>query len=237
MSGSLRLGGLAAVATLAAVVGASSFATPAAADTISAELIVGGTINGNGTVTGGSVINLGSSSTGSFNFNQTGNVGSGTYTANVSGTGSPPLLSPDLLETNTLDLQTNGLASGTTLALIITETGLTSAPPGFASSFDVLALHGGTYTGYTMYNGSELASDGPLTGPAGNFTVGTPVTPTSSYTLAAEYTGVTTSTSGNINADIDISATPVPAALPLFAGGLGMLGMVLRRRKRTLAAI
>jgi len=32
------------------------------------------------------------------------------------------------------------------------------------------------------------------------------------------------------------SPTPVPAALPLFAGGLGFVGFLLRRRKRTDAA-
>jgi hypothetical protein len=33
------------------------------------------------------------------------------------------------------------------------------------------------------------------------------------------------------------SATPLPAALPLFAGGLGVLGLLARRRKRKTAAI
>jgi hypothetical protein len=30
----------------------------------------------------------------------------------------------------------------------------------------------------------------------------------------------------------DLTATPLPAALPLFMGGLGMIGLVRRRRKR-----
>jgi hypothetical protein len=33
-----------------------------------------------------------------------------------------------------------------------------------------------------------------------------------------------------------VSATPLPAALPLFAGGLGVLGYLGRRRKRTESA-
>jgi hypothetical protein len=36
---------------------------------------------------------------------------------------------------------------------------------------------------------------------------------------------------------LDVSATPLPAALPLFAGGLGVIGFIGRRRKRKVAAI
>jgi hypothetical protein len=32
--------------------------------------------------------------------------------------------------------------------------------------------------------------------------------------------------------DVTTAATPLPAALPLFAGGLGMIGMIAKRRKR-----
>jgi hypothetical protein len=34
----------------------------------------------------------------------------------------------------------------------------------------------------------------------------------------------------------DVVATPLPAALPLFAGGLGVIGLLARRRKRKQAA-
>jgi hypothetical protein len=34
----------------------------------------------------------------------------------------------------------------------------------------------------------------------------------------------------------NISSTPLPAALPLFAGGLGLMGFLARRRKRNVAA-
>jgi hypothetical protein len=33
-----------------------------------------------------------------------------------------------------------------------------------------------------------------------------------------------------------VSHMPLPAALPLFAGGLGVLGLVVRRRKKKIAA-
>ena len=46
-----------------------------------------------------------------------------------------------------------------------------------------------------------------------------------------------TATAGNVLLrDISMTATPVPAALPLFAGGLGVIGMFARRRKQKNAA-
>ena len=41
---------------------------------------------------------------------------------------------------------------------------------------------------------------------------------------------------GNILDNVTLSATPLPATLPLFAGGLGMMGLIARRRKRKAAA-
>lgn len=45
-----------------------------------------------------------------------------------------------------------------------------------------------------------------------------------------------TSGLGGTFGDVPVSATPIPAALPLFAGGLGVLGFVARRRKRAAVA-
>ena len=36
--------------------------------------------------------------------------------------------------------------------------------------------------------------------------------------------------------NVSVSATPLPAALPLFAGGLGVIGLLAKRRKRKVAA-
>ena len=38
-------------------------------------------------------------------------------------------------------------------------------------------------------------------------------------------------------ADVSTSLTPLPAALPLFAGGLGVMGLLARRRKRKFSAV
>jgi hypothetical protein len=44
--------------------------------------------------------------------------------------------------------------------------------------------------------------------------------------------------SGNVLlGSVPVSATPLPAALPLFAGGLGMIGLFSRRRKRKNAIV
>lgn len=40
---------------------------------------------------------------------------------------------------------------------------------------------------------------------------------------------------GTINYDIEVAAVPVPAALPLLAGGLGLMGFVARRRAKKAA--
>ena len=37
--------------------------------------------------------------------------------------------------------------------------------------------------------------------------------------------------------NVSIAATPLPAALPLFAGGLGVIGLLARRRKRKAAGL
>lgn len=67
---------------------------------------------------------------------------------------------------------------------------------------------------------------------------------TKSFTFTAtgptEFLAFQSQTSGPWGPALDnvrIEATPLPAALPLFAGGLGVLSLIARRRKRTAQAI
>jgi hypothetical protein len=232
---------------LAAGIAFCALATGAAsAATITGELIIGGTIDPTtGLVTGGTVIAVPNQSmaAGNFSFVGAGTVNGGTWSANISGQTAPLVSSPDLFDTTTVAIESNGLAIGTTLALILTSSGLTNAPSGLESSFTLNRLIGATYTGFTMFDGSEIASFGPFSGapPSQDATDDTSLASSpASYSLTAEYTGTVTAeapgTNNTINAEIDLSATPLPATLPLFAGGLGLLGVFGRRKKQNAIA-
>ena len=56
------------------------------------------------------------------------------------------------------------------------------------------------------------------------------LTPGSAFTITAFSDGEA------IGAGTSSAVTPLPAALPLFAGGLGVVGLLARRRKRRIAA-
>jgi hypothetical protein len=70
------------------------------------------------------------------------------------------------------------------------------------------------------------------------------VTETAAEILAAgdvgKFIGIELFAAGSSNGqevDLDISSTPLPAALPLFAGGLGLMGFLGRRKRKVSAAI
>jgi hypothetical protein len=85
---------------------------------------------------------------------------------------------------------------------------------------------GGVNTGNAYLTWSQVVAD------VGNVAVGFV-----SVDLDAGFTGDQELLVNNftLNSDVDsppVASTPLPAALPLFAGGLGLIGMVGRRKKR-----
>jgi hypothetical protein len=109
--------------------------------------------------------------------------------------------------------------------------------------FDGDGIGGGSYVGQSgtvqsgTPNGSDSSGYGGPDGFFSNITLGSPevgvlnfITPlaanggTTFFSLEEELTAASFTT--------QIGTTPVPAALPLFAGGLGVLGLFSRRKKR-----
>ena len=96
----------------------------------------------------------------------------------------------------------------------------------FTTSFELQAYTDGTFT---TPLGSAVTVSGLVPPPTGVPTV------VALGGLTAQYIVYTVVAADGVNpglADIHFSTTPLPAALPLFAGGLGMIGLIARRRKR-----
>jgi|SRR5665213_1429300 len=77
-----------------------------------------------------------------------------------------------------------------------------------------------------------ITSIGPITASPSNLT---PTFGGGVFTTAdgdLQFTG-----SDSLSFTADVSATPLPATLPLFASGLGVLGLLARRRKRKAALV
>ena len=90
---------------------------------------------------------------------------------------------------------------------------------------------GGTESYQVFLNGVPLSLV-PYLGTAGPFTlVTTPAVLLASNTLL--FQGLTSTDSTVFIDEVSAAAaTPLPAALPLFAGGLGVIGLLARRKKR-----
>ncbi len=129
-----------------------------------------------------------------------------------------------------------------------------------------ITYHGGTASGNTMdgtlfyFTGSVSVTNGEIfnishddgfeliIGGASNFDFSDPG-PSSPALTPVTYTGVTGTESFQLAygeccgapavlyVDLPLQATPLPAALPLFASGLGVVGFLGLRRKRKAAAI
>jgi hypothetical protein len=148
----------------------------------------------------------------------------------------------------------SSVPSSSDLYIFVTFSGLTgplSSALGLLSSFTLNSVTGSATVTETTYidpndstlptstaaiPGTELDSSGVLS------TIGTVQksaagnTGTGPYSITEEYEVIAT---GNTltNATIDLTATPLPAALPLFAGGLGFMGLFAGRRKRKGASL
>jgi hypothetical protein len=113
-----------------------------------------------------------------------------------------------------------------------TQNGLSLSVPGTPSTngFTFLFLFGGSASltfadNTTPFTSAALASSNGIDGPPG-FTV-------SNGNFTLPFGPVEAFQGGEINDfTLATATTPLPAALPLFAGGLGMLGLLSRRRKR-----
>ena len=83
-----------------------------------------------------------------------------------------------------------------------------------------------------MINGVIQSTTPVFTGNSASADDTTSALLTNPYSAEAIYT-ITSNGEGQFNGGIDINAatTPIPAALPMFLGGLGVLGFVTRKRK------
>jgi hypothetical protein len=178
---------------------------------------------------------------GSGSFVDSGNVSAGTW--GFSGTGAQGLGIQDSNSINISDM------TGGTLYVLVTFSGISvpvGSPLGFLSSFTLNSVTGPASVSMFTYvdsgnstlptntgsiAGTLIGSSGVLTsGPTTAQIAGAAITG-SLYSVTEEYKIVATGASYT-NATIDVQTTPLPAALPLFAGGLGVIGLLARRSKK-----
>jgi hypothetical protein len=136
--------------------------------------------------------------------------------------GSSGLMGVDPTVTGTINVTihyTDGALNGS-----VTETGL------FEAKYGGTPLSGCTTSG--PGDTDCIVWTGAANSPTGSATLG--LTTSNGLILNTTfYNANDWSITPNISFDLDpASPTPIPAALPLFAGGLGMMGVLIRRRKR-----
>lgn len=208
--------------TLAAT--ASAFAMAPAAN---AAIFIGISVNGGAIST--VATDLG---TGSANYNTT----TGGYFYNVSATGFPLLVRPQLI-TQSVNIQSAG-GSNAVIDVYITQTDLTTFTGGLLSTFTSNTISGlnaqltSLYsTSNAVFTGTQLQTAGfTNTGmfSAGNAlgTVTGPWSETVRYTL--NFTG---GNGSNFNGTANLTAVPEPATWAMLMLGFGALGGMLRTRR------
>lgn len=171
--------------------------------------------------------------------------GFGAFYIAVSGTGSPPLTSPDLFATNSIDVQKEGTSVGHTLEIYVTSQGNTTTSPtlGFTSGFTSNFLTSGwSITEETFYDASNtlwgtttLLGSATFSGPATSAASTAIAMGSGPYSVTTLYTLTTTAGSGASNATISM-AIPEPETYAMLLAGLGLMGFIARRRQRNAAA-
>jgi hypothetical protein len=159
------------------------------------------------------------------NFRPGGTLDNGTFTLTLSYTSS----SVGGLSTNfnsNIGADATTVFSGTLPAIVNGElTFLLPTQFSFNPTVDNLLL---TVTSSNSNNSSSVYLDAGIPGGA-------------LFSRAYDANGVTSNDTDNgdptvgLVTEFDPSVTPIPSALPLFAGGLGMIGLLSRRRKRKAA--
>jgi hypothetical protein len=127
-------------------------------------------------------------------------------------------------------------------AVTYTDIGLlpASSSPTALYGWDSLITSVGGSAPFSLTSGGLLftSASAPINGTP-------PLSPTE-FNLYVDGGGaaVSSDNSNNVNAEFrgdlsitQVSATPLPAAFPLFAGGLGVMGLLTRRRKRKVSAL
>jgi hypothetical protein len=165
----------------------------------------------------------------------------GTFTANaITANGSPPLSGSDLLGTTSSNISSS---TAGVLSVWITAQNITSpisTAMSFISSFTENILSGpitSVAESTFLDTGNGLWTTAiPLSSKSFS-AIGTAVlaslsenTGAGPYSITERYI-ITAAGAGNALSTIDVSATPLPAALPLFASGLGILWAFGKKRK------
>jgi hypothetical protein len=195
-------------------------------------------------INGGAITNEGNAD-GTFSLV---NLPYGTFSVNAGGTGAPILTEPQFFS-NTLTtssstpgvlniylsalnqnvlpaafsstLTSNNLPAGWTLTESTFVTACGASPCTVADAFAT-----GNLLSTTTFN-----STGTVTMLASNPLGSGPYVTTERFTISSNG-----STGSGVNANIDLSATPIPGTLPLFAGALALIGVLGWRRRAAASA-
>ena len=175
---------------------------------------------------------------GGSNFNITG-VSFGTFQVNnVTGTAFPSLPFPELLDSQAINVSSRATSGPHELTVYVAAQGSTAlGPERLLSSFTSNTLTGGWKVDETtLFSNSNNAFVGTkiaehLFNAIGSNSLSTFALIGKNFSAIERYQIFTNGKVGGANSTINlVAATPVPAALPLFVGGLGLLGWMARRR-------